>query len=390
MYRIPKIHVWLPDVFQFKGGIQVYGAFLIQALEQVLPISDRHVFLKNDTHATEDIKFNKQTKISFAGRWKATFWHTLIFAAQVLLFAIAESPDLIICGHINFSPLAAKIFKLLRIPYWVIVYGLDAWNIEDSSKIYGLKSAQKIVSIGGYTRDRVIAEQNIPPDHILLLPVTFDARQFTVKPKPQYLLDRHQLQPDQPIILTVTRLASGDRYKGYDQIIQALPAIRLRIPNIRYLLVGKGNDRDRIEGIIDDMNIRDCVTFAGFAPDNELADYYNLCDVFAMPSKREGFGIVYLEALACGKPTIGGNQDGAIDALCNGELGVLVNPDSIDEIAETIVQILMNKHSLSILYEPEILRQKVVEKYGFDQFKQNLSYLLADYTKSDFDRLQNR
>lgn len=390
MYRIPKIHVWLPDVFQFKGGIQVYGAFLIQALEQVLPISDRHVFLKNDTHATEDIKFNKQTKISFAGRWKTTFWHTLIFAAQVLLFAITESPDLIICGHINFSPLAAKIFKLLRIPYWVIVYGLDAWNIEDSSKIYGLKSAQKIVSIGGYTRDRVIAEQNIPPDHILLLPVTFDARQFTVKPKPQYLLDRHQLQPDQPIILTVTRLASGDRYKGYDQIIQALPAIRLRIPNIRYLLVGKGNDRDRIEGIIDDMNVRDCVTFAGFVPDNELADYYNLCDVFAMPSKREGFGIVYLEALACGKPTIGGNQDGAIDALCNGELGVLVNPDSIDEIAETIVQILMNKHSLSILYEPEILRQKVVEKYGFDQFKQNLSYLLADYTKSDFDRLQNR
>jgi glycosyltransferase involved in cell wall biosynthesis len=390
MYRTPKIHVWLPDVFQFKGGIQVYGAFLIQALEQVLPSSYRHVFLKNDTHVTEDIKFDKQTKISFAGRWKATFWHTLIFAAQVLLFAIAESPDLIICGHINFSPLAAKIFKLLRIPYWVIVYGVDAWNIEDSSKIYGLKSAQKIISIGGYTRERVIAEQNIPPDHILLLPVTFDARQFTVKPKPQYLLDRHQLQPDQPIILTVTRLASGDRYKGYDQIIQALPAIRLQIPNIRYLLVGKGNDRDRIEGIIDDMNVRDCVTFAGFVPDNELADYYNLCDVFAMPSKREGFGIVYLEALACGKPTIGGNQDGAIDALCNGELGVLVNPDSIDEIGETIVQILMNKHSLSILYKPEILRQKVIEKYGFEQFKQNLSYLLADYTKSDLDRLQSR
>ena len=378
MSKTPKIHVWLPDIFQFKGGIQVYSAFLVQALEQVLPNSDRHIFLKNDTHVTEDIQFNKQTKISFAGRWKNTFWHTPIFAAQVLLAAIAERPDLIICGHINFSPLAAKIFNLLKIPYWVIVYGIDAWNLEDKSKIYGLKSAQKIVSIGEYTRDRIVAEQHISPEHIPLLPVTFDASKFTVKSKPKYLLDRYKLAPDQPIILTVTRLASGDRYKGYDQIIQALPAIRRKIPNICYLLVGKGNDRDRIDAIVDEMGVKDCVIFAGFVPDDELADYYNLCDLFAMPSKGEGFGIVYLEALACGKPTIGGNQDGAIDALCNGELGVLVNPDSIDEIGETIIQILMNKHSLSILYQPEMLRQNAIAKYGFEQFKQNLSYLLAD------------
>ncbi len=173
----------------------------------------------------------------------------------------------------------------------------------------------------------------------------------------------------------MTRLAGGDRYKGYDQIIQALPAIRRQIPNICYLLVGKGDDRDRIETMVDDRDVRDCVIFAGFVPDDELADYYNLWDLFAMPSKGEGFGIVYLEALASGKPTIGGNQDGAIDALCNGELGVWVNPDSIEEIGESIVQILMNKHSLSILYKPEVLRQKAIEKYGFEQFKQNLSYL---------------
>ena len=378
MPKIPKIHVWLPDILQFKGGIQVYAAFLIQALEQVLPDSDRNVFLKNDTHTTENIKFDKQTKISFAGRWKSTFLHTPIFAAQVLWAAIAERPDLIICGHINFSPLAAKIFNLLKIPYWVIVHGIDAWNIEDLSKIDGLNSAQKIVSVSNYTRDRIVREQNISPDRIPLLPVTFDANQFTVKPKPQYLLDRYKLAPEQQIILTVTRLASGDRYKGYDQILQALPAIRRQIPNICYLLVGKGNDRDRIEAMVDDLGVRDCVILAGFVRDHELADYYNLCDLFAMPSKGEGFGIVYLEALACGKPTIGGNQDGAIDALCNGELGILVNPDSIDEIAETIVQILRKKHSLSILYEPEMLRQNAIAKYGFEQFKRNLVALLAD------------
>jgi glycosyltransferase involved in cell wall biosynthesis len=176
----------------------------------------------------------------------------------------------------------------------------------------------------------------------------------------------------------VARLASGDRYKGYDQIIRALPEIRRHIPNIHYLLVGKGDDIDRLESIIDEQNVRDCVTLAGFVPDNELTDHYNLCDVFAMPSKGEGFGIVYLEALACGKPTIGGNQDGAIDALCHGELGVLVNPDKIDEIDQAIIKILRGEYPLQILYQPEALRQKVIQTFGFDRFKDTLASLIFD------------
>ena len=173
-------------------------------------------------------------------------------------------------------------------------------------------------------------------------------------------------------------MASGNSYKGYDQIIQSLPAIRRQIPNIHYLLVGKGDDRERIEAMVKSTDVCDCVTLAGFVSDNELADHYNLCDVFAMPSKGEGFGIVYLEALACGKPTIGGDQDGAIDALCHGELGVLINPDDVEELGETIIQILQGKYSLPILYQPEMLRQKVIQIYGFDRFKQTLSQLFTN------------
>ncbi|WP_315862267.1 glycosyltransferase [Picosynechococcus sp. PCC 7003] len=126
-----------------------------------------------------------------------------------------------------------------------------------------------------------------------------------------------------------------------------------------------------------DLNSENYVTLAGFIPDEELADHYNLCDVFAVPSKGEGFGIVYLEALACGKPTIGGNQDGAIDALCNGELGVLVDPDDLTEISTVITEILQKTYPLPILYQPETLRQTVIEIYGFEQFKQNLAQLLS-------------
>jgi glycosyltransferase involved in cell wall biosynthesis len=237
MSKVPKIHVWLPDVFEFKGGIQVYCAFLLQAMEQVLPNSDRHIFLKNDAKPTDDLEFNALTKFTFTGQWKSSFLHTPVFALQVFFAALLQRPDLIICGHINFSPLALRIFKLIKIPYWVIVHGIDAWDLQDISKINGLKSAPKIISVSGYTRDRIVKEQNISPDQISLLPNTFDASKLSIQPKPQYLLDRYLFQSDQQIILTVTRLASGDRYKGYDQIIRALPEIRRQIPNIHYLLV---------------------------------------------------------------------------------------------------------------------------------------------------------
>jgi phosphatidylinositol alpha-1,6-mannosyltransferase len=373
-----KIHVWLPDIFQFKGGIQVYSAFLVQALEEVLPNSVRHVFLKNDAKATNDLHFNPQTRFSFAGNYKSSILHTPIFTLQVLSAALQNKPNLIICGHINFSPLVLQISKLLKISYWIIVYGVDVWQLTDQNQISALKAAEKIISIGGYTRDRIVREQGISPDCIPLLPVTFDATQFTIQPKPQYLLERYHLDADKKVILTVTRLAGSDRYKGYDQIIQALPTIHRQIPNIHYLLVGKGEDRDRIEKLIKDNHLQDCVTLAGFVPDHELNDHYNLCDVFAMPSKGEGFGIVYLEALACGKPTIGGNQDGAIDALCNGELGILIDPDNIEQIAQAIVDTLQSKYPLPILYQPELLREKVIEIYGFDKFKERLAMILSD------------
>ena len=374
----PNIHIWMPDIFELKGGIQVYCAFLLQALEQVLPGSDRHVFLKNDAKATDDFHFNLQTKFNFVGQYKLSLFHTSIFALRVLYAALTKKPDLIICGHINFSPLALQVFNLLKIPYWVIIHGVDAWTLTDKHKIKALKSASKIISVSQYTKNRVIQEQNMTPDLITLLPNTFDAGKFTIQLKPQYLFDRYQLDSNNQIILTVTRLSQSDGYKGYDQIIQALPTIRQQIPNIHYLLVGKGDDRDRIEKLIKDHHLQDCVTLTGFVPDHELNDHYNLCDVFAMPSKGEGFGIVYLEALASGKPTIGGNQDGAIDALCNGELGILIDPDNIDQIAQAIVDILQGNHPLSILYQPDLLRQKVIAIYGLDKSKERLALILSD------------
>jgi glycosyltransferase involved in cell wall biosynthesis len=160
-----------------------------------------------------------------------------------------------------------------------------------------------------------------------------------------------------------------------------LPNIRKHVPEAHYVLVGKGDDHQRVEALTRGFGLTDCVTLAGYVPDSELCDYYNLSDVFAMPSKGEGFGIVYLEAMACGKPCLGGNQDGALDALCHGELGALVNPDDVKEIAETLVQILQGTYPNSLMYQPEALRQKVIEAYGFQRFQQTLAQYLNDFLK---------
>jgi glycosyltransferase involved in cell wall biosynthesis len=101
-----------------------------------------------------------------------------------------------------------------------------------------------------------------------------------------------------------------------------------------------------------------------------------------MPSKGEGFGIVYLEALACGKPTLGGNQDGALDALCRGELGALVDPDDVQAIAHTLVEILQGTYPNPLIYQPEQLRQRVIDIYGFERFKRTLKGYLDDFMET--------
>ena len=109
-----------------------------------------------------------------------------------------------------------------------------------------------------------------------------------------------------------------------------------------------------------------------------------------MPSIGEGFGIVYLEALACGKPTLGGNQDGTIDALCHGELGALVDPDDVSAIAKTIIQICTGTYSHPLIYQPEVLRQKVIDIYGFNQFKRTLfKYLEKFFADQNSNKVQS-
>lgn len=373
--KYKHLHMWFPNIFEFKGGIQVYSGFLLEALQSLYPNIKYDVFLKHDTCCLSNVAFRNNTRFHFAGKWHIKL-RTLAFAIQLLGHGLWQRPSLIISSHLNFTVVAYLLKRLFGIPYWAVAHGVDAWNITNTTLKTALSHADRILAVSSYTRDRLLNEQNLDARKIKILPNTFDASRFQIASKPKYLLERYGLKAEQPVILTVARLDSADGYKGYDKIIQALPKIRHHLSDVHYIIGGKGDDRSRIEQLITELGLQDCVTLAGFIPDSELCDYYNLCDVFAMPSKGEGFGIVYLEALACGKPVLGGNQDGAIDALCYGELGVLVNPDDVEAITQSLIQILKGTYPHPILYQPQIIRQKVIDTFGFEQFKQTLAILM--------------
>jgi glycosyltransferase involved in cell wall biosynthesis len=234
-----------------------------------------------------------------------------------------------------------------------------------------------VLAVSNHTRQRLLVDFALDPAKTGLLPNTFEPARFMPAPKAAYLLERFRITLEQPLILTVGRLAGAERYKGYDQILRALPEIRAAIPDVRYILGGTGPDQARIKALVKSWRLDDTVVLPGFIPEAELPDFYNLCDVFAMPSSGEGFGIVFLEALSCGKPVLAGSKDGSVEALLQGELGVLVNPDDIPAISKALIEMLTGHHPLPILREPHLLRSKVIDAYGYPKFRETLGEQLS-------------
>jgi glycosyltransferase involved in cell wall biosynthesis len=138
------------------------------------------------------------------------------------------------------------------------------------------------------------------------------------------------------VLLTVSRLASVDRYKGHDQIIRALPRVLHEHAETIYMIVGEGDDRQRLEALAAECGVAECVYFVGAVSPDELPDYYRLADLFVMPSTGEGFGIAFLEAMASGIPVVGGNRDGSLDPLGDGRFGAAVDPQDGDALASAI------------------------------------------------------
>jgi phosphatidylinositol alpha-1,6-mannosyltransferase len=233
------------------------------------------------------------------------------------------------------APLAAIVARVLSAKLWIQLHGIEAWEPYSRFHARSLRKADLLTAVSRYTRRRALAWLALEPHKLRVLPNTVDKR-FTPGPKRGDLVDRHGLK-GRKVLLTVSRLVADERYKGHDRVIRALPAVLRSQPNVVYVIAGDGDDRRRLEGLAETEGVSSAVCFIGQIAGSELLDYYRLADVFVMPSTGEGFGIVFLEASAVGLPVIGGNRDGSVDALAEGELGRLVDPDDLTNLGNAIM-----------------------------------------------------
>lgn len=294
----------------------------------------------------------------------------LIYACCQALFA-----KQIVLGHINLAIIGCWL-KWLRpkSELILIIHGVEVWQPQTGFKLKALLVADQILSVSNYTKNIVCAHHpTINANKIQIFPNTIDPyfKLPSIFQKPSYLQERYGLADTTKVVLTVTRLANTEQFKGYDHIISVLPGLQQELGNnVQYILGGKGQEQElaRIEQHIQQTDTKSQVQLIGFIQDEELIDHYLLADVFVMPSKKEGFGIVFIEAMACGLQVIAGNKDGSVEALQHGALGTLINPDSESELLAALKDALQNPAN-----DRGALQEKVMDVFGFDKFKGRLS-----------------
>lgn len=326
-----RILALVTDAFGGQGGIARYNQDLISAFATSARVREICVLPRQGSVGVHALPQKVlQARASTA---------RMAFSTQAIARAALDGPfDIVFCGHIYMSPIAAAISKYLKKPMWLQLHGIDAWQPLGRLARTATESAALVTAVSRFTRSRFLRWADVAPERVRILPNTFEPC-FTAGPKPEYLMDRLNIR-GRRAILTVSRIAASEQYKGHDRIIAALPAIKERIPDVVYVIAGDGDDRERLKKIAKEAGVEDITLFAGYVPERELPDYFRLADVFAMPSTGEGFGIVYLEAAACGLPVIAGNRDGSVDPMADGEIGTLVDPENAPQIVDAVCNLL--------------------------------------------------
>lgn len=329
-----RVLALLTDAYGGRGGIAQANRNFCAAFNDLPECADFVILPRLILEPLQELPGKATVMVSAAN----SKWRYLVTLLRLLWRDRAF--DLIFCGHINLMPAAYLAKWFCKARALLVLHGIEAWRSSTSPLLRRLIGHMDCyIAVSTVTLERFRAWSRVDERLCAVIPNVFHAQDFAPGAKNPALVERYQLQHKR-VLLTMARYSATERYKGVDEMLEALPKLLQTHSDLIYLIAGDGNDIPRLQAKVEALGIAGHVRFAGWISADDKSDYFRLADVFVMPGRGEGFGIVYLEALACGIPVVGSILDGSRDALRNGELGVLVNPDDAENLMTGIEQAL--------------------------------------------------
>lgn len=349
----PAVLLLLTDGPGGTGGIARYNMDLIEALSARPDPPALHIVCRHgvpDARVPAAVRSVRQVAGRAAFAWAA--WR----AARRL-----PPGAWLFCGHLHFAPLVRWIGQLLGLRWWLQVHGVEAWQRPSPARARAVAAATLVTAVSRVTRRRLLRWAALAPARVVVLPNTVGGQfQPPATPLPART---------ERVLLTVGRLHPDEAYKGQDRVIRLLPELGRRLGSLRYWIAGSGGDQPRLERLAVELGVRAQVEFLGAVIPAGLPALYAQADLFILPSTGEGFGISFLEAMACGTPALGLDADGSVDPLADGALGTVVAEARLLEAVEQSLE------SAPAVRGPA-LADRVQQRFGQPRFREHVQRLL--------------
>jgi len=328
--------ILVTDAYGGRGGIAQFNRDMIHAISQHEDVHEIVVLPRLIFGSTGTLPKNLTFVDNAAGsRFRYLF-------SLLRLFAGNKAFDGVICGHINLLPMATLAASRFKAPLILTIHGIEIWQ-KPSRKLASLcvNKIDAVVSVSTFSKNRFLKWSRYSPDQIKIVPNCVELSRFGPGPKPVELVEQYMLR-GKTVIMTLGRLSKG-RLKGTDAVLRIFPSLVNECANLVYLIAGDGDARSYLEELTQSLGLSEHVIFTGYLSEADKIDHYRLADAFVMPGRAEGFGIVYLEALACGIPVVASIKDASREAVRDGLLGQTVDPDDPEDLKRGILWALQEK-----------------------------------------------
>jgi phosphatidylinositol alpha-1,6-mannosyltransferase len=348
-----------PDLFSVDGGIQRMLRLYLKALCELSGDADTVRFVSLKDSSVDSTQLRRYSGESLV-EWEGCRGSKLTFCRSGL--RLGRRSDRIVCGHIGQLPVAWAA-SILRpgTPYYLVAHGIEVWRRFSFLELLALRGARRILCVSEFTRQQLLTSGRIPAERTAILLNALDPFLTPASPSPP--------PSGPPVILSISRLTMADRYKGIDHLIAAMPAVRKQVPDARLRIVGRGDGMASLQALARKHGVSDAVDFLGYRSDSEIAGEFAASRLFALPSEKEGFGLVYLEAMAHGRPCLGARSGGAPEVITP-DTGVLVEYGDVPGIAAATVAALRQTWQTKPLVER-------AATFSYLRFKERFASLLA-------------